>query len=59
PAKQKAVWADMQTIYADRLPVLPLFFRAEPHVIPKWLKGYEPTGTSDMACFWAENWHTG
>ena len=59
PGRQKAVWADMQQIYVDKLPVLPLFFRAEPHVIPKWLKGYEPTGTSDMACFWAENWHSG
>ncbi len=58
PAKQKAIWADMQTIYADRLPVLPLFFRAEPHVVPKWLQGYVPTGTSDMSCFWAENWHS-
>ncbi len=29
PAKQKAIWADMQVIYADALPVLPLFFRAE------------------------------
>ncbi len=59
PAKQKAIWYDMQAIYADRLPVLPLFFRAEPHVVPKWLKGYQPTGTSDMSCFWAENWHSG
>ena len=31
----------MQQIYAEQLPVLPLFFRAEAHVIPKWLKGYD------------------
>jgi peptide/nickel transport system substrate-binding protein len=59
PAKQKAIWADMQTIYADAIPVLPLFFRAEPHVTPLWLKGYTPTGQGDMSCYWAEDWHAG
>jgi peptide/nickel transport system substrate-binding protein len=58
PAKQKAIWADMQTIYATELPALPLYFRAEPHVVPKWLAGYEPTGTSDYSSLWAENWHS-
>jgi peptide/nickel transport system substrate-binding protein len=58
PAKQKALWADMQQIYYDQLPVLPLFFRSEAHVVPKWLKGYEPTGTSDYGAMWSENWHS-
>jgi peptide/nickel transport system substrate-binding protein len=58
PVKQKAIWADMQQIYAAQLPVLPLFFRSEAHVIPKWLKGYEPTGTSDYGAMWSENWHS-
>ena len=58
PAKQKAVWADMQKIYAEQLPVLPLYFRAEPHVVPKWLKGYTPTGHNDYSPLWAENWHS-
>jgi peptide/nickel transport system substrate-binding protein len=58
PVKQKALWADMQQIYFDQLPVLPLFFRSEAHVIPKWLKGYEPTGTSDYGAMWSENWHS-
>ena len=57
PAKQKAIWADMQTIYADQIPALPLFFRAEPHITPTWLRGYEPTGQGDPGCYWAENWH--
>jgi peptide/nickel transport system substrate-binding protein len=56
PAKQKALWAEMQAIYARELPVLPLFFRAEPHIVPKWLKGYTPTGHSDFSTFWSENW---
>ena len=59
PAKLKATWFEMQQIYATELPVLPLFFRAEPHVVPKWLQGYTPTGTSDMSPLWSENWHAG
>jgi peptide/nickel transport system substrate-binding protein len=58
PAKQKAIWARMQEIYARDLPVVPLFYRAEPHVYPKWLKGYTPTGTGDMSPSWAENWRS-
>ena len=57
-AKGKVLWAEMQKIYADELPVLPLFFRAEPHVIPKWLAGYTPTGHGDFSALWSENWHT-
>jgi peptide/nickel transport system substrate-binding protein len=59
PARQKAIWADMQQIYYDELPVLPLFFRSEPHIIPKWLVGYTPTGQGDMSPLWAENWKSG
>ena len=54
--KSKAAWAEMQRIYATDLPVLPLFFRAEPHVIPTWLKGYEPTGHLGLTPRWAEYW---
>ncbi len=56
PAKRKATWADMQHIYADQLPALPLFFRADAHVVPKWLQGYEPTGHGDYTPLWVENW---
>jgi len=56
PAKQKALWADMQKLYFADIPVLPLFFRAEAHVVPKWLKGYTPTGHGDFSPLWAENW---
>jgi peptide/nickel transport system substrate-binding protein len=59
PAKQKALWADMQLIYAEQLPVLPLFFRAEAHITPLWLRGYTPTGHEDLSSFWAENWQPG
>ncbi|MFI5015600.1 MAG: peptide ABC transporter substrate-binding protein [Hyphomicrobiales bacterium] len=56
PDKQKRAWAEMQSIYATDLPVLPLFFRADPHVIPRWLQGYEPTGHNAYAPEWAEYW---
>jgi peptide/nickel transport system substrate-binding protein len=56
PAKQKTIWAEMQSIYARELPVVPLFFRAEAHVVPKWLKGYAPTGHGDLSSYWGENW---
>jgi peptide/nickel transport system substrate-binding protein len=59
PAAQRKLWVDMQRIYADKLPALPLFFRAEAHVIPPWLKGYEPTGHSNFGTLWAENWRPG
>ncbi len=58
PAKSKADWADMQKIYADQVPVFPLFFRAETHIVPKWLKGYAPTGHGDYSPLWAENWRS-
>ncbi len=54
--KQIGVWAEMQKIYADKVLVLPLFFRADPHVVPKWLEGYTPTGHSDMSILFSENW---
>ena len=49
----------MQRIYAEQLPVLPLFFRSEAHVTPTWLRGYVPTGQADPSSYWAENWHPG
>jgi len=54
--KRQAAWTAMQQVYAQELPVLPLFFRVEVHALPKWLKGYEPTGHSDYAVLWGENW---
>ncbi|MBV9432912.1 MAG: peptide ABC transporter substrate-binding protein [Hyphomicrobiales bacterium] len=56
PEKQIVLWAEMQKVYATALPHVPLFFRAEPHVIPKWLKGYVTTGHADLGPLWAEEW---
>lgn len=55
--KRAALWQTVQKLYAEDLPVLPLFFRAEPYAIPKWLKGLEPSGHSDNSTNWVENWH--
>ncbi len=57
PAKRLPLWADMQRIYADELPVLPLFFGSEAHVWPTWLKGVVPTGHNQPTTLWAEHWH--
>ena len=56
-AAQRAAWAKMQEIYADQLPALPLFIMAIPGVIPKWLKGYGPSGTGQPFSQRAEEWH--
>jgi peptide/nickel transport system substrate-binding protein len=57
PAKRRVLWAEMQRIYAEQLPVLPLFFGAEAHVWPLWLKGVVPTGHNQVSTLWAETWH--
>ena len=54
--KRRTLFADIQRIHADDLPVLPLFFRVDPFVIPKPLKGVVPTGTSNSSTLWVEQW---
>ncbi len=56
PAKAQPAWAELQHRYAEQVPVVPLFFRPEAHVVPKWLKNYRPTGTSDYGALHAEEW---
>ena len=54
--KRKELWRELQQRYARELPVLPLYFRADPFVFPKWLKGVEPTGHQYPTTLWVENW---
>jgi len=42
--KRKALWAETQRLYASELPSLPLFFRSDTFILPKWLSGVRPTG---------------
>src|SRR5713226_1491626 len=55
-SKRRALFADIQRIHADDLPVLPLFFRVDPFVIPKALKGVVPTGHLNSSTLWVEQW---
>ena len=57
PKKRKAMWLRLQQIYASQLPVLPLYFRANPYIIPKWLKGIRPTGHLVPTTMWIEHWY--
>lgn len=55
-AKRRALFAEIQKLAADDLPALPLFFRVDPFVIPKPLKGVTPTGTLNSSTLWVEQW---
>ena len=54
--KRRKLWHRLQRIYASELPVIPLFFRADAYIMPKWLKGIEPTGHQYPTSTWVENW---
>ncbi|RDD63933.1 peptide ABC transporter substrate-binding protein [Ferruginivarius sediminum] len=56
PEKRKKLWAEIQQLYARELPVLPLFWRAQPFVLPTWLTGLEPTGHQFPTTLWVEEW---
>ncbi|GAB5388144.1 MAG: peptide ABC transporter substrate-binding protein [Alphaproteobacteria bacterium] len=55
PARQQ-LWDRLQVKYAEDLPVIPLYFRANPHILPKWLTGLRPTGHLDPASLWVTEW---
>ncbi|MGH7003151.1 MAG: peptide ABC transporter substrate-binding protein [Alphaproteobacteria bacterium] len=54
--KRRALWHRLETLYAEELPVLPLFFRADGYVLPPWLDGIEPTGHQYPTTLWVEQW---
>ena len=54
--KRKALWHRLQEIYAEELPVLPLYFRADSYIMPKWLAGIRPTGHLVPTTMWIESW---
>ncbi len=54
--KRHALFGEIQKLYAEDLPVLPLFFRVDPFVIPKALKGVRPTGHLNSSTLWIEQW---
>ena len=58
PAHQAAAWDDLQRIYAEQLPALPLFITSIPQALPKWLEGFGPSGTGQPFVLEAENWRS-
>jgi len=56
-AERRAVlWRWIQAIYAEELPALPLYFRANPYILPFWLEGVTPTGHQYGSTLWVESW---
>ena len=43
-------------IYARDIPVIPLYYRPDPAVVPLDLKGYKPSGHLGYETHWAEEW---
>ncbi len=58
-AERKKLWVRVQQIYAEDLPVLPLYWRANTYVLPKWLEGVRPTGHQYTSTLWVEEWRRG
>ena len=46
----------LQEIYAEEVPVIGLFWRSNPYILPKWLKGVRPTGQMASSTLWIEDW---
>lgn len=58
PARRQALWRDLQRLYAEDLPALPLYFRHQAQVLPDWLDGFTPTGHQFPSSLWVETWRT-
>jgi peptide/nickel transport system substrate-binding protein len=54
--KRKTLWAEAQRLYATDLPSLPLYFRSDAYVLPKWLTGVKPTGNQYPSSLWVTDW---
>jgi peptide/nickel transport system substrate-binding protein len=56
PKENQKLWDELQGIYAEDLPALPLYYRVEAYFIPQWLHGLTPTGHMHPTTLWIENW---
>jgi peptide/nickel transport system substrate-binding protein len=56
PDEQKKDWGDIQRLTAANLPLIPLFFRVNTNVTPKWLHGVRQTGHQYSSTMWVETW---
>ncbi|MGH6934278.1 MAG: peptide ABC transporter substrate-binding protein [Dongiaceae bacterium] len=57
--KRLKMWHRLQEIYAEELPDLPLYFRSQAFILPKWLTGITPTGNQSQTSLWSETWRIG
>jgi peptide/nickel transport system substrate-binding protein len=56
PARRRTLFADILRLYAEDLPVLPMYFRVDSFVIPKQLEGVVPTGHQGSTSLRIETW---
>jgi peptide/nickel transport system substrate-binding protein len=56
PEKRQALWKEAQQLYATDLPSLPLYFRSDAFILPKWLTGVRPTGNQYPTALWITDW---
>jgi peptide/nickel transport system substrate-binding protein len=56
PDKRKELWAEAQRLYVSELPSLPLYFRSDVFILPKWLTGLRPTGNQYPTTLWITDW---
>ncbi len=54
--KRAPLWAELQRLYSEDLPALPLYWRANSYILPRWLKGVRPTGHQGVTTQWIETW---
>lgn len=55
-ADSRAAWAEIQSIFAEDLPMLPLYFYAEAYVSTPDLKDFN-INTFDPLMIWSKNWY--
>jgi len=53
---RRALWRELQDLYAEQLPAIPLYFRADTHIWPKWLGNVVPTGHLAPSTLHVEEW---
>ena len=56
-AAREPLWHELQQIYAEQLPALPLYHRADSYILPVWLGGVVPTGHQYDTAQTVEYWH--
>ena len=50
------LWREIQEIHIQEAFSLPLMFRANAFILPKWLEGVRPTGHFHSSTLWIEEW---